>query len=156
VPLEDLPHVDEHVVDVAAPPGRAWTALLAVLHGTFGSTAARGIAVALGCVPSATSGWGRPDVGSTVPGFRITSAEPPALLVVAGRHRFSRYGIVFRLEPTATGCRVRAETRARFPGPHGALYRMAVIGTGPHVLVTTRMLRTVARVAERAAGTGAR
>ena len=157
MPLEDLSHVDEHVVDVAAPPAVAWAALLGVLRGTFGSAGARAVAVALGCEPSTTSGWDRPDVGSTVPGFRVLTAEPPKLLVVAGRHRFSRYGIVVRLDPTAAGCRVRAETRAVFPGPHGALYRLAVIGTGAHVVVTRRMLRSAARAAEqRAAGTGSR
>ena len=86
--------------------------------------------------------------GSTVPGFRVVTAEPPRLVVVAGRHRFSRYGIVFRVEPAAAGCRVRAETRAVFPGPHGALYRLAVIGSRGHVLVTRRLLGQVARRAE--------
>jgi len=152
VPLEDLPHVDEHAVDVTAPPAAAHAALAAVLRGTFGGRAAGAVALALGCEPSATSGWDRPDVGSTVPGFRITETEPPALLVVAGRHRFSRYGIVFRIEPTHTGCRVRAETRAVFPGPHGALYRLAVIGTGGHAVATTRLLRAAAGAAERGAG----
>jgi hypothetical protein len=151
--LDDLPHIDEHAVHVVAPPAAAWTALLAVLHGTT-DTRARAVAVALGCDPSTTSGWERPHVGSMVPGFRIAAAEAPELLVVAGRHRFSRYGIVFRLEPEGTGSRLRAETRAAFPGPHGALYRLAVIGTGAHVVATRRMLRSVARVAEkRSSGT---
>ena len=151
--LGDLPHVDEHAVDVTAPPAAAHAALLTVLRGAFGTTAARAVAVALGCEPSATSGWDDPDVGSTVPGFRITEARPPGLLVVAGRHRFSRYGIVFRIDSTGSGCRLRAETRAVFPGPQGALYRLAVIGSGAHAVVTSRMLRSAARVAERRAGT---
>jgi hypothetical protein len=41
-----------------------------------------------------------------------------------------------------------------FPGPHGALYRLAVIGTGGHAVATTRLLRAVAGAAERGAGTG--
>ena len=147
-PLQDLPHVDEHVVHVAAPPDAAWAAVLAVLRGAFGRPAARRIAAALGCDPQETTGWVRPEVGSTVPGFRVVAAEPPRLLVVAGRHRFSRYGIVWRIEPAGAASRVRAETRAAFPGPHGALYRAAVIGTRAHVVVTRRLLDQVARRAE--------
>ncbi len=45
--VEDLPHVDEHAVEVAAPPAAVSAALLAVLHGTFGSSAARAVAVGL-------------------------------------------------------------------------------------------------------------
>ena len=146
--MEDLPHVDEHVVDVAASPEEVFAAILVVMRGTFGRPAARRIAVALGCDPQDTSAWERPSVGSTVPGFRIVTADPPHLLGVAGRHRFSRYAIVWRVEATATGSRVRAETRAVFPGPHGALYRLAVIGTGGHVVVTRRLLAALARRAQ--------
>ena len=147
--LPDLPHVDEHAVDVDAPPEAAWAAVLAVLHAGFGGSGPRRIAAALGCDPRTTNGWERPAVGSTVPGFRIVTAEPPRLLVIAGRHRFSRYGIVWRIEPAGAGSRIRAETRAAFPGPHGALYRLAVIGSGGHVVVTRRLLARVARRAER-------
>ena len=148
MPLENLPHVDEHAVDVAAPERSAWEAVLTTVRATFGRTGPRRTAALLGCEPRTTTGWERPGAGSTVPGFRVVSAEPPRLLVVAGRHRFSRYGIVFRVEPAPGGCRVRAETRAVFPGPHGALYRLAVIGSGAHVLATRRLLGQVARRAE--------
>ena len=154
MPLEDLPHVDEHAVDVAAPPAGTWAAVLAVLRATFGSPRSRAIARALGCRPSETTGWDRPGVGSTLPGFRVEAAEPPELLVVAGRHRFSRYGIVLRVDVTDAGSRARAETRAVFPGPHGALYRLAVIGTRGHVVVTRSILRAVKRSAERRAPSG--
>ncbi len=149
MPLEDLPHVDEHAVDVAAPPEAAYAGVLAVLRGTFAPAGARRVAGLLGCDPGTTTGWDRPGVGSTVPGFRIREAEPPGLLVVAGRHRFSRYGIVFRVDAAGGGSRVRAETRAVFPGPHGSLYRLAVIGTGGHVVVTRGLLAQIARVAEK-------
>jgi hypothetical protein len=149
VPLEDLPHVDEHAVDVAAPEWSAWEAALATLRSAFGGTGPRRAAALLGCDPRTTTAWDAPDVGSTVPGFRVVAAEPPRLLVVAGQHRFSRYGIVFRVQPTPAGCRVRAETRAAFPGPHGALYRLAVIGSRGHVLLTRRLLGQIARRAER-------
>ncbi len=93
-------------------------------------------------------------MGSSVPGFRVVVAEPPSLLAVAGRHRFSRYGIVVRIEPAAGGARCRAETRAAFPGPHGALYRLAVVGTGGHVVAVRRLLRRAARLAEARSGIG--
>jgi hypothetical protein len=148
VPLEDLPHVDEHAVDVAAPEQAACDAVLTTLRAAFGGTGPRRTAALLGCEPRTTTGWDRPGAGTTVPGFRVEVAEPPELVVVAGRHRFSRYGIVFRVEPAPAGCRVRAETRAVFPGPHGALYRLAVIGSGGHVVATRRLLAQIARRAE--------
>jgi hypothetical protein len=150
VPLDDLPHVDEHSVVVEAPPEAVWRAALKVLHGTFGTGPSPAMARLLGCEPMSTSGWDRPGVGSTVPGFRIVEAEQPRLLVAAGRHRFSRYGIVARIEPHGRDSRLRLETRATFPGAHGAAYRLAVLGTRLHVLVTRRMLGQIARAAERA------
>ncbi|SEP19327.1 hypothetical protein [Trujillonella endophytica] len=152
-PLEELPRIDEHAVTVAAPPGTAWRAVLTMLHTTFAAPAAAAAARVLGCEPATTSGWDRPTVGSTVPGFRIVAAAEPRLLVVAGRHRFSRYGIVVRLEPVdgepgAGGTRVRLESRGAFPGAHGRLYRLAVVGTGGHALAVRRMLAGVRRAAE--------
>jgi len=47
--------------------------------------------------------------------------------------------------------RVRAETRAEFPGLQGSVYRALVIGTRGHVLVTRRILAAVQRRAERSA-----
>ena len=44
---------------------------------------------------------------------------------------------------------LRAESRAAFPGARGAVYRMLLMGTGGHVLVTRRMLAAVKRSAER-------
>ena len=55
MPLEDLPHVDEHSVDVAAPPDAAWAAVLAVLRATFGNARSHAIASVLGCDPATTS-----------------------------------------------------------------------------------------------------
>jgi hypothetical protein len=153
VPLADLPRIDEHAVTVAAPPDAVWDAVFAALGAAFAGPAARAGAALLGCRPAAASGWERQAVGSAVPGFAVVTAERPHLLVVAGRHRFSRYGIVVRIEPDPAGAVCRAESRAAFPGLHGALYRQAVVGTGGHVLAVRRLLAGIRQAAERAAAT---
>jgi hypothetical protein len=149
-PLADLPRLDEHEVAVAAAPGAVWDAVFAALGEAFTVPPARWAARLIGCDPAAASGWDRQAVGSAVAGFAVVTAERPHLLVVAGRHRFSRYGIVVRIEPEAAGARCRAESRAAFPGPHGALYRQAVVGTGGHVLGVRRLLAGIRRTAEAA------
>ena len=73
--------------------------------------------------------------------------QRPNLIVIAGRHRFSRYGLVFRITPTATGSTLSAESRAEFPGLHGRAYRAAVIGTRFHVIATNALLRNIAKSA---------
>jgi hypothetical protein len=85
-------------------------------------------------------------VGSALPGFRVVAAVPGRELVLAGRHRFSSYALVFHLEPAGPGCsRLRAETRAAFPGLSGSLYRRLVIGTGGHAVGMRRLLSAVGR-----------
>ncbi|MGY1743094.1 MULTISPECIES: hypothetical protein [unclassified Blastococcus] len=149
-----LPLLDEHATTVAAPPAAAWRAVLSTLHDTFAAPAARAAARALGCDPATAEGWGRPGPGSTLPGFRVVTADEPRLLEIAGRHRFSRYAIVVRLELTAGGTRVRLESRAAFPGPHGRLYRLAVVGSGGHVVAVRRLLAGVRAAAGRSIDSG--
>ena len=92
-------------------------------------------------------------VGSTVPGFRVTTALPGTELVLSGRHRFSDYAFVFRLEPVGPGrTLLRAETRAVFPGAAGAGYRLLVVGSGGHARAVRRLLATVRRRSEQRAG----
>ena len=80
----------------------------------------------------------------------MADAVPGRELVLVGRHHFSTYALVFRLEETTPGrTRLRAETRARFPGPVGALYRLLVISSGAHALLTGRLLAAARRHAER-------
>ena len=145
--MERLPYIDEHSGHVGATPERTWTALTETLRATFGGgdLGAR----LLGCEPlRETPGWaGLP--GQTLPGFGVAEAEPGRRLVLRGRHRFSEYQLTFLLDDDG---RVRAQTHAAFPGPHGRLYRAAVIGTRGHVLATRWMLRQVAR---RAGASGA-
>jgi hypothetical protein len=79
--------------------------------------------------------------------FAVVDEQRPHLVVVAGKHRFSRYGIVFRIAACAAGSTLSAETRAEFPGVSGRTYRALVIGTGGHVVATRRMLRSIAAAA---------
>ena len=41
------------------------------------------------------------------------------------------------------------ESRAAFPGPQGRLYRLAVVGSGGHVVAVRRMLTGIRRAADR-------
>lgn len=144
-----LPFVDEHGVEVEAPPEVVWESLCRVAEGSFSSPAAARFARLLGCEPSTASGPRPLAEGSSIPGFSVAQAQPGSELALVGRHRYSEYALVFRLEGNGGTTRLRAETRARFPGATGRLYRAAVIGTRTHVLVTMRLLGAVERRAER-------
>ncbi|MGF0172958.1 hypothetical protein ACQF36_21385 [Streptomyces sp. Marseille-Q5077] len=77
-------------------------------------------------------------------GFRVAIAAPGHELALVGRHPFSSYALIFHLDETDRGhTRLRAETRASFPGPAGDVYRRLVIGTGAHALAVRRMLSKV-------------
>lgn len=145
-----MPHVDEHAVTVSASPDAVWAGLTRTVASAFSGDRVERIARVLGCEPAEAAG--SPQVeGSWLAGFRVDAAQEPRLLTLAGHHRFSRYALLFRIESRDGRTWCRAETRARFPGWRGQLYRAAVLGTGGHRLVVTRMLRTVKRLAERAA-----
>jgi hypothetical protein len=149
-PLEDLPRIDEHGVLVLAPREVVWRALVDTLRGFSSRRTERG-AELLRC--SETMASGEPDrIGSTIPGFVIARVVEPAVIALEGQHRFSRYGLIFSLEPTRDErTLLRAETRAMFPGIAGRLYRALVIGTRGHVLAVNRILRAVRRRSERGA-----
>jgi hypothetical protein len=145
-----LPHIDEHSAQIRAGAGETWRALLRVVEGSVTGATASGFARALGCADTAASGPRPLGAGSTIPGFHVDAAEEPRELALAGRHRFSEYALVFRLEDLdGGGTRLRAETRAEFPGLRGRLYRAMVIGTRGHVVVTRRLLGATKRRAER-------
>ena len=137
MPVEQLPLIDEHSQRVDAPADVVWTALVTVLHRRMGGAA--WFARLLGCNPAVGGGEfaGRP--GEAVPGFRVAEAEPGRRLALRGRHQFAEYALTFVLD----GDRLRAETRAVFPGALGRLYRAAVIGSGGHRVITRRLLRQV-------------
>jgi hypothetical protein len=147
---ESLPYVDEHAVEVGVGTEATWEALLRVVEASFSSSAVPPFARLLGCAESAASGPRPLAAGSALPGFRVATAAAPTELALVGRHRFSRYALTFRLDELEGGrTRLRAETRAEFPGVKGAVYKGLVIGTRIHVLVTRRLLAGAKRNAER-------
>ena len=146
----DLPYIDEHSIAIEATPDAAWSALLRVVEGSFASGASARGARLLGCADTVASGPRPLATGSVLPGFHVKIAEPQRELALVGGHRFSDYALIFRLDQRgANGTRLRAETRATFPGLKGTAYRAMVIGTRMHVLVTRRILGAAKRSAER-------
>ena len=151
VDADSLPFVDEHSTEVDSPPGQVWDSVLVVAERSFAAGATPRIARLLGCEDQADAGPRPLATGSAFPGFHVAAAEAPAELALAGSHRFSDYALIFRLEDAGPGqMRVRAETRAVFPGLKGSVYRALVIGTRLHVLATRRVLAGVKRNVARA------
>ena len=146
----ELPYLDEHEVAVAASPEEVWAALPGVLRDAFDRSRAHRLARILGCEEEGGRGELDGAPAETLAGFHVTSADPPCGIALEGRHRFSRYRLAFEIEPAGPGARIRAVTHAEFPGVRGALYRAMVVGSGGHRIVTTRILRSIARRAERA------
>ena len=140
----DLPYVDEHAVGIAAPRGVVWAALQGYVADTLGATRMPRLGRMLGTDPPS--------------GFRVAHREAERRLELAGRHRFSRYRLVFELDDGPDdGTVLRALTYAAFPGPKGFVYRTLVIGTRLHVLATRGLLQAIRRrsMAESKAQAGA-
>jgi hypothetical protein len=145
---DELPFIDEHAIEVAAPPERAWEAVRQTVSRSLDGRSAALLARLLGTAERRHHG-DPTEPGSTITGFRIARADAPVELVLEGEHRFSRYALIFHLEALpADRSRVRAESRAAFPGLRGRSYRALVIGTRGHVLAVKRMLRAVKARAE--------
>jgi len=142
--VTDLPFVDAHSIDVDSGSATTWQAVLAVAERMASGRTSERFARAVGC-EDAKPGGPRPLAeGSAIVGFHVTTADPERELTLAGRHRFSNYALVFRLERLAEQrTRVTAETWAAFPGARGRIYRTLVIGTRGHVLAVRRMLRAI-------------
>jgi hypothetical protein len=152
LPAGRLPFIDEHAVEVAATRERAWDALREVLERSFRGRRTELFARLLGA--SQTQPRGDPgETGASIVGFRVARAQAPTELDLEGEHRFSRYALTFRLDALADQrSRIRAETRAEFPGLHGRAYRAAVIGTRAHVVLVRRLLHAIRAMAERPPG----
>jgi len=148
MPLEQLPPIDEHYIEVEAPAEVAYAALFPAIESAFGGKLAQGYCERVGTLETEISG----DLhhpGGTLPGFTVTRAIAPVMLALTGEHRFAKYAIVFRIDLLpGQRSRVRLETRAQFPSRMGLVYKAAVIGTRGHVLFVNRMLRSIKRRAE--------
>ncbi|MFZ1154733.1 MAG: hypothetical protein WAN93_07510 [Solirubrobacteraceae bacterium] len=146
--MEQLPYIDEHSIVVAASREQVWGALGRTLRKDLSRTAPAPLTGLLRLVPAVSHGdWlGTPSSGDTLPGFVVAEVHAPERLALRGRHRFSRYALLFELEATsAASCTLRARTWAEFPGLTGSAYRALVIGTRGHRLVVRRLLRNVSR-----------
>ncbi len=127
---DELPYIDEHTVAVHAPRELVWTALQRYTASLLRSVERNPLLVVLGPKPRA--------------GFAIAESTPQRRIVLVGRHRFSRYRLVFEItDAPGGGSLVHAHSYASFPGLHGRAYRALVIGTGLHVVATNYMLRAI-------------
>ncbi len=149
VPIESLPFIDEHYIEIAAKPDEVWDALMSVVSGLGERRRGEYGAKALGCEETEAEGEAG-SIGSKIPGFVVTRSVKPAVLALMGQHRFSRYALIFTILEKPSGLMLlSAQTRAEFPGKRGRLYRGLVIGTHGHVIATTSILRQVRKRAER-------
>jgi hypothetical protein len=147
---DSLPRIDEHATEVDASRVAAWSALEASVPKLAGGRRGTAFARLLGCRHLDTTAAAPIGVGATIPGFRVSETQPPSLLALEGEHRFARYALTFHLDELGSDrTRLRAETHAEFPGPHGKVYRGLVIGTRGHVVAVRRILRAVKLRAER-------
>ncbi len=146
--MEQLPYIDEHSITIDATCEHVWGALAQALRTDFGGAASAPLTRLLGVTPAQARGnWrGTLQAGDALPGFAVAETHAPERLELRGRHRFSRYALVFELDAIGTArCTLRAQTWAEFPGPIGRVYRALVIGTGGHRLIVRRLLCNVAR-----------
>lgn len=153
-PLERLPPVDEHSIEVDAPAEASWAAVFPTLQKAMDGRLSRALAHRLGAEQEESSG----DLhhpGGVLPGFVVSRAVPPVMLALLGEHRFSKYALVVRIDLLpGQRSRVRIETRASFPGKRGSTYKAAVVGTRGHVVVVRSLLRAIRKRAERSAESG--
>ncbi|MFF2066708.1 hypothetical protein ACFVWZ_33725 [Streptomyces sp. NPDC058200] len=141
-----LPYIDEHAKVIAAGADDVWRGLGDTLDRSFSRPGMALYARLVGSADRTASGPRPLAEGSTFPGFRVAAAVPGRELVLEGRHRFSSYALIFRLEHVGPGrSRLRAESRAAFPGVAGRCYRALVIGTGGHVVGMRRLLSAIRR-----------
>jgi hypothetical protein len=128
--------VDVHAITIAAPRDLVWTSLRRYATTSIGFADGNPLARILGTAPRS--------------GFEVAEEVSGEKLDLVGRHRFSRYALVFELHDLAPdSTELRAVTYAAFPGLRGRVYRVMVIGTRAHVAATKGMLRAVRRLSLR-------
>lgn len=126
-------YVDEHArLLPGVPPERAYAAARSYADRLTRSPS--------GVLAAFTRLWGTEPAS----GFAIVDEQPPALVTLAGRHRFSRYEMDLRVDPAADGSLVTVVTLADFPGARGKAYRAALMGSRGHVFAVRLMLRSIA------------
>src|SRR6195952_1250903 len=96
--IAELPFIDEHVIELSMTPDVVWPAISRELDGSSSGWAATPYSRAVGCADYSASGPRPFEVGSTIPGFRVTKATACSELVLEGSHRFSVYSLTFRVE----------------------------------------------------------
>src|SRR5919106_1358636 len=125
--------VDEHRIRIAAPRDRVWGALRRYVDASLANGRYNPLVRLLGTEPRS--------------GFAVSREVPGTQLGRSGRHRFSRYLLVFELADAGEGTtEVSARTFADFPGVHGRVYQALVIGSHAHVLAVRGMLRSIGRL----------
>ncbi|MFI1222603.1 MULTISPECIES: hypothetical protein [unclassified Streptomyces] len=154
LPLEDLPFVDEHSVLVKASAAAVWRALSRAYGGGGSMASVTGVYGHLVAADPRRSAGEPLAEGSTLPGFAVAESVPERLVRFAGRHRYSRYALVFALAERPGGTLLSARTYATFPGVTGRAYGRLVIGSGAHAALLTRQLYAVRRRAEADASAG--
>lgn len=130
-----FPYVDEQRRRVGATPERTWAAVVQLVRGRLTRP-----------TPAVFAALWRLEPAS---GFEVAEETAPRRLALRGRHRFSRYELVFQVDPGPDGVMVTARTSAEFFGVAGRAYRTLVIGSGGHGILVRRMLKDIARSAER-------
>jgi hypothetical protein len=148
LPTSQLPFIDEHTIDIAAGGDQVWSALVEAIDASFLRPTAQRFTRVVGCAQVEASGPRPLAEGSTVPGFLVETAVPGSVLALAGHHRYASYALTFRLEAGPHRTRVRAETRASFPGVAGGVYRLLVISGGGHAVAVRRLLSRLKRQVE--------
>jgi hypothetical protein len=149
-PIEQLPYIDDLSTIVDRDVGDVWPVVIDTVERGFSGAAAARYSRLVGCEDTEASGPRPLAVGSAIPAFRVVSLVPQSELVLRGRHHFSSYALILRVQPDRAGATcLSAETRAAFPGVAGRAYRLLVIGTGGHVIAVQRLLSNVKRRSER-------
>ena len=132
IPLQDLPPIDEHSIEIDAPAEAAWAALFPTLNQAFDGKLGQRMARALDCRDEVAEG----DLhhpGGTLPGFVVARSVAPVMLALMGEHKYSRYALVFRIDllpgwcrsPSATSSRQSSARAMRWPSlPSKAWFRV--------------------------------
>jgi hypothetical protein len=126
-----LPLLDEHSATFDAAPPVVWHAVRRYAGG-LARTEHPVLGRLLGTRPRS--------------GFELAEEVEQRRVVLAGRHRFARYRLIFELaEEAGASTTVSIRSLAAFPGVRGRVYRTLLVMTRGHVVAVRRMLHTIRR-----------